>query len=56
VWVVAPLGALACIYVMTGLPTTAWVRFGVWMAAGMVIYFAFGYRNSRLVRVGDPGS
>jgi APA family basic amino acid/polyamine antiporter len=41
---------------MTGLPTTAWVRFGVWMAAGMVIYFAFGYRNSRLVRVGDPGS
>jgi APA family basic amino acid/polyamine antiporter len=56
VWVVAPLGALACIYVMTGLPTTAWVRFGVWMAVGMVIYFAFGYRNSRLVRAGDPGS
>ena len=47
VWVVAPLGALACIYVMTGLPTTAWVRFGIWMAVGMVFYFAYGYRNSR---------
>jgi APA family basic amino acid/polyamine antiporter len=54
VWVVAPLGAIACIYVMTGLPTTAWVRFGLWMAAGMVVYAVFGYRNSRLVRAGDP--
>jgi basic amino acid/polyamine antiporter, APA family len=56
VWVVAPLGVLACLYVMTGLPTTAWVRFGVWMAAGMIVYFAYGYRNSRLVRAGEPGS
>ena len=56
VWVVAPLGALACIYVMTALPTTAWVRFGAWMAVGLIFYFAFGYRNSRLVRAGEPGS
>ena len=35
VWVVAPLGALSCLYVMTGLPTTAWVRFGIWMAIGV---------------------
>jgi APA family basic amino acid/polyamine antiporter len=56
VWVVAPLGAAACIYVMKGLPTTAWVRFGVWMAAGLVVYALFGYRNARRVRVGEPGS
>mgnify|MGYP001416673437 CR=1 FL=1 len=56
VWVVAPLGALACIYVMFGLPITAWVRFGVWMLGGLVVYFAFGYRNARLVRAGEPGS
>jgi APA family basic amino acid/polyamine antiporter len=56
VWLVAPAGALACIYVMTGLPTTAWVRFGVWMVAGLLFYFAYGYRNSRLVRAGEPGS
>ena len=56
VWVVAPLGALACVYVMTALPRTAWVRFGIWMAAGMLVYIVFGYRNSRRVRAGDPGS
>lgn len=39
VWVVAPAGALACVYVMMGLPRTAWVRFGVWMAVGLGIYF-----------------
>jgi APA family basic amino acid/polyamine antiporter len=39
VWVVAPLGALACIYVMMGLPRAAWIRFGVWLAAGLIIFF-----------------
>ncbi len=38
VWIVAPLGAAACLYVMSGLPKTAWVRFGVWLAAGMAVY------------------
>ena len=50
VWVVAPLGALACLYVMTGLPRAAWVRFGVWMVIGTVFYFVYGYRHSRLAR------
>ena len=48
VWVVAPLGAAGCIYVMKGLPATAWHRFGWWMALGTVIYFMYGYRHSRL--------
>jgi APA family basic amino acid/polyamine antiporter len=56
VWVVAPLGAAACIYVMVGLPATAWVRFGTWMALGLVVYALFGYRNARRVRAGEPGS
>jgi APA family basic amino acid/polyamine antiporter len=47
-WVVAPLGAAACVYVMTGLPVVAWYRFGIWMAIGMVVYAFYGYRNSRL--------
>jgi basic amino acid/polyamine antiporter, APA family len=47
-WVVAPLGAAACIYVMTGLPLVAWYRFGAWMALGMVVYVFYGYRYSRL--------
>ena len=41
-------GAAACIYVMFGLPTHAWERFGIWLVIGLAIYFGYGYRNSRL--------
>jgi APA family basic amino acid/polyamine antiporter len=48
VWIVAPLGAIACIFIMQGLPPQAWARFGWWLIIGIVLYFAYGYRNSRL--------
>jgi APA family basic amino acid/polyamine antiporter len=48
VWVVAPLGILACVFVMLGLPRQAWERFGIWLAVGVVLYALYGYRNSRL--------
>src|SRR5512134_3689534 len=54
VWVVAPLGAAACLFVMLGLPRTAWIRFGAWMAIGTVLYFVYGYPNSRLARGRAP--
>jgi APA family basic amino acid/polyamine antiporter len=54
VWLVAPAGALACLYVMWWLPRTAWVRFGVWMLIGVAFYFAYGFRHSRLARKGAP--
>jgi APA family basic amino acid/polyamine antiporter len=50
VWVVAPAGAAACLYVMTALPRAAWIRFGIWMVIGAVIYFSYGFRHSRLAR------
>ncbi len=50
VWVVAPLGASACLYVMLGLPRSAWIRFGIWMLIGIAIYLAYGSRHSRLRR------
>jgi APA family basic amino acid/polyamine antiporter len=46
--VVALAGAAACVYVMLGLPRHAWERFGIWLALGLAIYFAYGFRNSRL--------
>jgi APA family basic amino acid/polyamine antiporter len=48
VWLVAIAGAVACVYTMMGLPRTAWERFGIWLAIGALIYFAYGYRHSRL--------
>ncbi len=33
-----------------GLPTATWIRFGVWLVLGLVIYFLYGFRKSRLAR------
>jgi APA family basic amino acid/polyamine antiporter len=51
VWLVATVGAAACLYVMIGLPFKAWERFGYWLAFGMLLYFVYGHRRSRLRRV-----
>lgn len=48
VWLVAPLGALACVWTMAGLPPEAWERFFVWLVIGLALYFAHGWRHSRL--------
>jgi basic amino acid/polyamine antiporter, APA family len=48
VWLVGPLGAAACAFIMVGLPVQAWERFGIWLALGLVVYAAYGARHSRL--------
>ena len=48
VWLLAPAGALACLYVIKGLPSRAWITFAVWMTIGLAIYFMYGYRHSVL--------
>ena len=54
--VVPIIGALLCVYLMTKLPGTTWVRFGLWLVLGMVIYALYGYRNSRMRKDGgDDG-
>jgi len=42
------LGILSCLYLILGLPAVTMWRFVIWLAVGMVIYFAYGYRKSRL--------
>lgn len=49
-WAVTLLGAGACVFVMKGLPLSAWIAFGVWMVIGLSLYFAYGYRHSVLRR------
>jgi APA family basic amino acid/polyamine antiporter len=33
---------------MYSLPAITWIRFGIWLLAGLVIYFAYGIRHSKL--------
>ncbi len=42
------LSVLVSIYLMLNLPAATWVRFVVWMAAGLVVYALYGRRRSRL--------
>jgi APA family basic amino acid/polyamine antiporter len=48
VWIVAPLGALSALGLMVFLPLQTWIRLVVWFAIGMVVYFAYGVRHSKL--------
>jgi APA family basic amino acid/polyamine antiporter len=48
VWPVCVLSAAGCVYIMFGLPQSAWERFAVWLVIGLVLYFAYGFKNSRL--------
>ncbi|MEU2549872.1 amino acid permease [Streptomyces roseolus] len=47
--VFAVLGFLCCGYSMYSLDLITWVYFGAWMAVGLVFYFLYGMRRSRLV-------
>ncbi|PYV42177.1 MAG: amino acid permease, partial [Acidobacteria bacterium] len=42
------LGIGMCVVLMAGLPMLTWIRFLLWLVAGLVIYFLYGIRQSRL--------
>src|SRR5512136_2608329 len=42
------LGIAMCLALMYGLPTLTWIRFVLWLIAGLVVYFLYGVRKSRL--------
>ena len=42
------MGILFCIYLMLGLPEITWLRFVIWLAIGLVIYFMYGRWHSKL--------
>jgi APA family basic amino acid/polyamine antiporter len=52
---VPALGVVSCLYLMLGLPWITWLRFGIWLALGLVIYFLYGYKRSGLRQGGRSG-
>lgn len=46
--VIPILGVLFCLYLMIEIPTGSWFLFFAWMALGLIVYFLYGYKNSKL--------
>ena len=42
------LGVMCCTYLMTELGMTNWIRFGIWLIVGLVVYFLYSYKHSNL--------
>lgn len=42
------LGMLSCLYLMTELGYTNWLRFLLWLGLGLIIYFSYSYHKSNL--------
>ncbi|RYD68972.1 MAG: amino acid transporter, partial [Sphingobacteriales bacterium] len=42
------MGVLTCMYLMIEIPSVSWLWFFAWMGLGLIIYFLYGYRNSKL--------
>ncbi|OWK73369.1 amino acid transporter [Flavobacteriaceae bacterium JJC] len=42
------IGLSSCLYLLTGMSHNNWFWFLLWFAIGMIIYFSYGYKNSKL--------
>ncbi|HEY0726330.1 MAG TPA: amino acid permease, partial [Pyrinomonadaceae bacterium] len=50
VWFVAPMGMISAGYLMISLPWRTWERLIIWFVIGIVIYFFYGVRRSKLAQ------
>lgn len=41
-------GVIVCLYLMYSLPMESWIRLVIWMGLGILLYFIYGKKNSKL--------
>lgn len=46
--VIPVMGILTCLYLMAQIHIHQWIGFSVWLVIGLIIYFSYGYRKSKL--------
>lgn len=42
------LGLICCLYMMCELGISNWIGFGIWLVVGLVVYFMYGFKHSKL--------
>ncbi|MBE3563654.1 MAG: amino acid permease [Hydrogenibacillus schlegelii] len=49
-WLFAPIGIVGSLVLIASLPAVTFVRFGLWLLLGLVVYFGYGIRHARIAR------
>jgi APA family basic amino acid/polyamine antiporter len=52
-WVLGPLSMIICIVLMLNLALETWVAFGIWLGAGLVVYFGYSRRHAKVENLHD---
>jgi hypothetical protein len=42
------MGVSTCLYLLTGMSKSNWVWFFAWLAIGLIFYFLYSFKNSKL--------
>ncbi|UEG49188.1 amino acid permease [Ferruginibacter lapsinanis] len=44
------MGVSTCLYLLTGMTKANWLWFGGWLLLGLIVYFMYGYKKSKLAK------
>jgi len=47
-WLICSLGVISCGFLLSAMTAHNWMLMGGWTVIGFALYFAYGFRNSRL--------
>lgn len=47
------MGLITCLYLLTGMTAMNWAWFLAWLGIGLVVYFLYGYKKSKLASITD---